>query len=137
MLSEGIMKSTSEKRKFLTAIGLSYVMCLLIVWDSAERARSIKILLATWTIALSFDIVLYLARRKYESNRVIRLIFAAVLLISYVIYGLTFRSLIHHVYFAMTMSVFMFVGSFIVDILQSDELGVPKEEDNQEEAPDR
>jgi len=131
-----IMTSISEKRKFLTAIGLSYVLCLLIMWDSTERARSIKILLATWAIALSFDVVLYLIRRKYESNRMIRLIFAAGLLISYVIYGLTFRSLIHNAYFIMTMAVFIFIGSFIVDILQSDELGVPKEEDNQEDTPD-
>jgi len=127
------MTSTSEKRKFLTAIGLSYVLCLLIVWDNADRARSIKIILTTWAIALSFDAVLYLIRRKYESNRIIRLTFATGWLISYIIYGLTFRSLSYHVFFAMTMAVFMFVGSFFVDILQSDELGAPKEDVNQED----
>ena len=129
------MTRKSEKRKFLTAIGLSYVLCLLIAWDSEERARSINILLATWGIALSLDAGLYLIRRKYETNRMIRLIFAAGWLILYIIYGLTFRSLIHHVYFAMTMAVFVFIGSFIVDILQSDEIDLTKQADNQEDTP--
>jgi len=43
------------------------------------------------------------------------------LLVSYVIYGLTFRNLIHHAYFAMTMAIFVFIGSFIVD-LQKEQL---------------
>lgn len=131
------MKSKSEKRKFLTAIGLSYVLCLLIVWDSAEQARSIKIVLTTWAIALSLDVLLYLIRRKYESDRIIRLIFAAGWLISYVIYGLTFRGLIHHIYFAMTMAVFVFIGLFFVDLLQSDEAEDSKRADNQEDTPDQ
>lgn len=76
------MTSKSEKMKILTAFGLSYVLFLLIAWDNADRARSIKILLTTWAIALSFDAVLYVIRRKYESDRKIRLIFAAVLLLS-------------------------------------------------------
>jgi len=129
------MSSKSEKIKFLTAIGLSYVLCLLIVWDSADRARSIQIILATWSIALSLDVVLYLIRRKYESNRIIRLFIAAGWLITYMIYGLTFRSLIHHVYFVMTMAVFVIIGSFIVDIHQSDGIDVSKRADNQEDTP--
>lgn len=131
------MTSKSEKMKILTAFGLSYVLFLLIAWDNADRARSIKILLTTWAIALSFDAVLYVIRRKYESDRKIRLIFAAVLLVSYVIYGLMFRSMMHHVYFAMTMIVFMLVGSLFVDIFKSDEVQVQEKNDNQEDAPDQ
>lgn len=123
--------------KILTAFGLSYVLFLLIAWDNADRARSIKILLTTWSIALSFDAVLYVIKRQYESDRKIRLIFAAVLLVSYIIYGLTFRSMMHHVYFAMTMIVFMIVGSLFVDIFKSDEVDALKEEDNQEDTPDQ
>lgn len=43
----------------------------------------------------------------------------------------------HHVYFVMTMGAFILVGSFFIDILQSDEVGVSKEKDNQTGAPDQ
>lgn len=131
------MTSKSEKMKIITAFGLSYVLCLFIVWDNANRARSIKILLTTWTIALSLDAVLYVIRRRYESDRKIRLIFAAAVLVSYIIYGLIFRSMMHHLSFAMTMIVFMLVGSLFVDIFKSDEIEAAKQADNQEDAPDK
>lgn len=124
------MTSKSEKMKIRTAFALSYMLFLLIVWDNADQARSIKILLTTTAIALSFDVGLYLIRRKYESDRKIRLILAAVFLVSYIIYGLIFRSMMHHMYFGMTMIVFMLVGSLFVDIFKSDEVGVVKGEDN-------
>lgn len=110
------MTSKSEKIKFLTAIVLSYILCVFIVLDPEESIKSIKMILLSSVIALFFSALLFVIRKPYESSKTVRFAVGVGMLVFYVIYGLTFRNLIHHAYFAMTMAIFIFFGSFIVDL---------------------
>lgn len=110
------MTNKSEKTKFLTAVALSYILCIFIVWNPGEPIKSMKMILLSAAIALILSALLFVIRKKYESSKTVRFAVGMGLLASYVICGLTFRGLIHHAYIVMTMAILGFIGSFIVDL---------------------
>ena len=106
----------TNKLKFLMAFILVYAVCLLIVWDSASTKKSLLRIAITIFIAIVVNIVMFIVRKKYNSNKRFRNIVGLFLLFGYVVLGLIFQNIIFHVMFCMAMVLSIIVASFYLEL---------------------
>lgn len=109
-------KKNTDSYKYIFSLFLFYTMSMIIIYDNHNIESFYSKILITIILAILIDILLFINRKKYNTDKSYRFYTGLVLLIIYVVYGLSFRTLENHLLFGMTMSLAIIGASFFLDL---------------------